>query len=149
MYAFIDQPVERLCNGGRFVLWAMRGWTGAMAGGACPQDMLAKGFAGVGAASALPHFHTAMLLIDRHCQHALIPAPMGCCTVGESEAILIRLWRDVARGDLGATCGTLALLMPETRTAPIVESMIAAARTLAAAGFDLAELSHRTLKEEK
>jgi len=25
MYAFVDRPVESLCDGGRFLLWAMRG----------------------------------------------------------------------------------------------------------------------------
>src|SRR3546814_8813655 len=63
MYAFVDRPVESLCNGGRFLLWAMRAWVSAAERGRCPPRMLHRGFAAVNAAGALPDFHIAMALL--------------------------------------------------------------------------------------
>ena len=53
MYAFIDRPVSNLCNGGRFLLWAMRGWVHACEHGRCPPRVLHRGFAAVDVQGAL------------------------------------------------------------------------------------------------
>lgn len=149
MYDFVDQPVERLCNGGRFLLWAMRGWAGATAQGDCPPLTLMKGFDGVGALSALPSFHTAMTLLDRHAWGPLDCAAMGHPAIDEGEAILLCLWRESARGNPAAACATLELLASRPSALPVAEAMASASRALAEAGFELSDLSHQPLKEEK
>ena len=44
MYALVDRPVESLTNSGRFLLWAMRGWTHAATRGACPPQALRRDY---------------------------------------------------------------------------------------------------------
>lgn len=48
MYDLIDQPAAALGNGSRLILWAMRGWVGALARGVCPPVSLAPAFAKLG-----------------------------------------------------------------------------------------------------
>src|SRR3546814_16223848 len=96
MYAFVDRPVESLCNGGRFLLWAMRAWVSAAERGQCPPRMLHRGFAAVNAAGALPDFHIAMALLGGEAVETLILAPMPCLQISEDEAILLGLWSDIS-----------------------------------------------------
>src|SRR3546814_8018631 len=85
MYAFVDRPVESLCNGGRFLLWAMRAWVSAAERGRCPPQMLHRGFAAVNAAGALPDFHIAMALLGGEGVETLVLAPMPCLQRSEEH----------------------------------------------------------------
>src|SRR3546814_17580594 len=76
MYAFVDRPVESLCNGGRFLLWAMRAWVSAAERGPCPPRMLHRGFAAVNEAGALPDLNIAMALLGGEAGETLLLAPM-------------------------------------------------------------------------
>ena len=138
MYAFIDRPVSNLCNGGRFLLWAMRGWVRAAAQGACPPAALHRGFAHVHALAALPDFHVALALLNADARETLALAPIACPDIAEDEALLLALWRDAALDRAGPMLARLV----EAGTAPSVATALrAAADALAAAGFDLVRLS--------
>lgn len=144
MYSFVDRPVESLSNNGRFLLWAMRGWSHAVSRGACPPQMLRCGFAGVRALAALPDFHVAMALLGEGSPSVLDTAPMPCVQISEHEAILLGLWRDFSLGDFAAGRATLALLVGAVDVGPIASAMGAANEKLLAAGFDLSTLAAGT-----
>lgn len=139
MYAYIDQPVDRLCNGGRFLLWAMRGWTQA----------LSPGFRSAGALAALPHFHLAMAWLNRGAHEPVAFAPMGCVIIAEDEAILLGLWHALAMGDMDRVRATLELIADKGAISQIMQAMTAAMAQIIAAGFDLSDPSRVTLKETK
>lgn len=142
MYGFVDRPVGCLCNGGRFLLWAMRGWAQAVERGTCPPIALARGFAGLGAAAMLPDFHIAMALINRDGRTKIAVAPMNCPHIIEDEAILIGMWRDLSLGDVDHARATLKLMVSEDAIIPVSRAMITATAKLVLAGFDLSGLSH-------
>lgn len=142
MYAFVDRPVESLCNGARFLLWAMRGWVSAAERGQCPPRALQRGFAAVGALDALPDFHVGMALLAGDAVETLLLAPMPCRQVSEDEAILLGLWRDFSlEGADTSARATLALLAANDSVAPIANAMGAALACLTAAGFDMPALA--------
>ncbi|UKK83150.1 hypothetical protein L7H23_11280 [Sphingopyxis sp. BSN-002] len=138
MYDFIDRPVESLNNSGRFLLWAMRGWTRAAAQGACPPAALHRGFAHVNALAALPDFHVALALLNADAREALTLGPTGCSRIAEDEALLLALWRAAA---LDRAAPVLALIVKADTTRSVAKALGAAAGALAAAGFDLSRLS--------
>ena len=150
MYAFVDRPVENLCNGGRFLLWAMRGWVSAAERGQCPPQMLFRGFAAVDAAGALPDFHIAMALLGGDAVETLVLAPMPCLQISEDEAILLGLWRDFSLESANPTArGALALLAATDSVGPIANAMGAAIDRLAAAGFNMSALAAGTMTHQE
>ena len=149
MYAFVDQPVESLCNGGRFLLWAMRGWVSAAERGRCPPQLLHRGFAAVRAQNGLPDFHVAMALIGSDAVETLLLAPMPCLQISEDEAILLGLWRDFSLEDAANARATLALLARGDCAGPIAKAMGAATDRLVAAGFDMSALAAGTMKHQE
>ena len=149
MYAFVDRPVDSLCNGGRFLLWAMRGWVGAAERGECPPRALHRGFSGMNARMALPDFHVAMAMLASDGRAGLTLAPMACGRIAEDEAILIGLWRDAARGEVARLRATLKLLVAPDVAAPIARAMTGAVAALGAAGFDLSPLSAPPFKNHQ
>jgi hypothetical protein len=142
MYTFVDQPVECLCNGSRFLLWAMRGWAQAVERGICPPMALTRGFSGLGAMTMLPDFHIAMALLNREGREKIAVAPMNCPHIVEDEAILIGIWRDLSLGDIDRVRATLRLMVGEDAVMPVSRVMIASTAKLVLAGFDLSGLSH-------
>lgn len=149
VYAFVDQPVERLTNGGRFLLWAMRGWAQATAAKQCPPVALFRGFSSVSALSALGTFHTAMALLNRHAAAQIKLAPMGCAAVAEDEAVLLGLWHDLALGRVDRTRATLALIVGDEDATGTATAMTMAAAEITGAGVELSDLAPAALKEEK
>lgn len=149
MYAFVDRPVESLANGGRFLLWAMRGWTQAAGAGDCPPRALRRGFAGMHALTALPDFHVAMALFAHDARDTLVLAPVSCRTIAEDEAILLGLWRDVAHERTRAARATLALLVEPASAGPLANAMAAATMRLGAAGIDLEYLVPSDLNHQE
>lgn len=141
MYAFVDRPVKSLCNGGRFLLWAMRGWVAAAERGQCPPERLHRGFVAVNAAGGLADFHIAMALLGGDAARTLLLAPMPCLQISEDEAILLGLWRDFSLENAANARATLALLAEGDSVGPIAKAMGAATRRLVAAGFDMSALA--------
>ena len=150
MYAFVDRPVKSLCNSGRFLLWAMRGWMSAVGRGQCPPQMLHRGFAAVNAAGALPDFHVAMALLASDAVETLRLAPPPCLQISEDEAILLGLWRDFSlEGANPIARGALALLAATDSVGPIANAMGAAIDRLVAAGFDMSALVAGTMTHQE
>ena len=149
MYAFVDRPVESLNNGGRFLLWAMRGWVQAAERGRCPPQALHGGFAAVDARSALPDFHVAMALLGSDAVETMLLAPMPCTQISEHEAILLGLWRDFSLGDAANARATLTLFVEANSVAPIANAMGAAVGQLVVAGFDMPDLSAGTMTHQE
>jgi hypothetical protein len=147
MYTLIDRPVERLGNGARFVLWAMRGWTQAMHKQICPSQALHRGFAGVSAQVALPDFHVAMALLNRYGRAAIEIAPLPCQRIIDHEAVLLVLWRDLAQARLDHADATLALLVEDGGVSPVRRAMTTTLAKLALAGFDLTHIELQTIEE--
>ena len=149
MYAFVDRPVESLCNSGRFLLWAMRGWTQAAERGLCPPRLLYRGFAAVDAQGALPDFHVAMALLGSDAAETLFLAPMPCPQISEHEAILLGLWRDFSVGSTANLRATLALLAEGESVRPIANAMSATTGRLVAAGFDMSALAAGAMEHQE
>lgn len=149
MYAFVDRPVERLCNGGRFLLWAMRAWVSAAERGQCPPQMLYRGFTAVEARAALPDFHIAMAMLAGDAVEMLALSPMPCLQISEDEAILLGLWRDFSLESTANAHATLALLAEEDSVGPIAKAMGAAVDRLVAAGFDMSALAAGTMTHQE
>lgn len=149
MYAYIDQPVERLCMGGRFLLWAMRGWSQAISSSRCPQIALSRGFAGLGVLAALPDFHIAMAMFNRDSLERISVAPMPCARIVEDEAILMGMWRDLALGDIDHMRTTLGMMVEEEAVDPVARGMTAVIAQFVAAGIDMSTLTREKLKEDK
>ena len=141
MYAYVDRPVESLSNNGRFLLWAMRGWTHAATVGRCPPQAIRCGFAGVGALGALPDFHVAMALLASDAVDTIELAPLACGRIAEGEAILLGLWHDLASWQEACARATLAMLASADSVTPIARAMEAAIVRLTLAGFNLSSLS--------
>lgn len=149
MYVFVDRPVDKLNNAGRFVLWATRGWAHAVEQGTCPPLVLSRAFERLGVLPALPDFHIAMILINKDGRTRIAVAPMNCLHIVEHEAVLMTLWRDMSLGQFDHMKATLALLVEETSVSPISRAMMMATAKIIAAGFDLSSLSIETSKETR
>ncbi len=147
MYEMVDRPVEILCNAGRFLLWAMRGWTLAVENGTCPPLALARGFASVGAQAMLPDLHIAMALLNQHGLMRIALAPVACCCITEDEAILLGLWQDLALARFDKAHATLALVVNEDAVRPVARAMTKASAKLMMAGFDMAQLQDQRIED--
>jgi hypothetical protein len=148
IYHLVDRPNALLGNSGRFLLWAMRGWTHAAERRTCPPQALRRGFASMDALAALTHFHVAMALLNAGGIERLALAPVGCPRIGEDEAILIGLWHDVASDRGSRARSTLALIVEPRSVAPIAAAMAEASAELTAAGLELAHLSLQTTRHQ-
>jgi hypothetical protein len=139
MYQFVDQPVEHLGNGSRFVLWAMRGWTNALRRERCPRATIGGAFVNMDAGPALPDFHALMVCLHR-AGPVLRMAPLACKRIGEGEAVLLALWQDVAAGRHGNALAALRLILPAASADLIGESLAGAVDHLRQSGLEPAGL---------
>lgn len=135
MYQFVDQPVRRLDNGSRFVLWAMRAWTNAARREQCPRAIIGGAFVNMGAFAALADFHAALAGL-RHAEPSLQIAPLGFKRIGEGEAVLLAMWQDIAAGAHDRALATLSLIVPAARADLIGESLSGAVDHLRQAGLE-------------
>lgn len=137
MYDFVDRRPGELGNAGRFTLWAMRGWNDAIDRDACPPLALYPGFNRLGASSALNDFHVASTWMRRESRVPLDLAPMKSLTIAENEAVLLALWRGVAREDSDLVAATLKLLVKTDAILPIARAMAGCCAQMKLAGLDL------------
>lgn len=135
MYQFVDRPVVALGRGGKFLLWAMRGWMQAMQAQRCPPGMLAPAFARHGALAALPHLHQLMTELNRAARQDVSLRTLRACTIGDDEAVLLQLWSDAQR-DPPRAQATLALLVDGDAAGSAFAALLAAATCLGEAGLD-------------
>lgn len=147
MYDFIDRHPNRLGNAGRFMLWAMRGWSQATARKTCPPVALHRGFAHAGAVAALTDFHLSMLLINRDGLDKFEMSPMSSCRIAEDEALLLALWRGVVVEDADLVSGTLKRMVKIEAVLPIARAMSGCCAHLALAGLDLTETQVQNIED--
>jgi hypothetical protein len=124
MYDLLDRPVMNLSPGGRFILWAMRGWTRAVSTGYCPPGALAPAFARHGVLPALPHLHILLASLNRSATRKLAFAPLQHRRIGDDEAVLLQMCRD-ARNQPTRARATLELLMDEEAVSDAFTSLLA------------------------
>jgi hypothetical protein len=134
MYDFLDRPLGRLAPGGRFLLYAARGWIHAATAGGCPPGMLAPAFARHGVLAALPHFHTLLAELNRRALAQISFAPLGHARIAEDEAIFLQLCRDASAAPPRARA-TLALLVEEEAVSPAFVALLAAMARLGDGGL--------------
>jgi hypothetical protein len=135
MYDLVDRPITILSDGSRFLLWAMRAWVAVQSKGECPPAKLAPAFLKMSAIEALPHFHIAMSTLDQagretihlHCPHR--------GQIGDDEAILLRLWSDMAAGDECAAIAVIEMLVQADAAAGYFSAVRAALSGLEAGGL--------------
>jgi hypothetical protein len=135
MYDFIDRDTAQLDRGAQFLLWSMRTWVQAVEARNCPGPRLAPGFARSHVLSALAHFHGVMGHLSRDALQTMAFAPHCCRRVSEDEALLLSLFRAAQTEADDRLNETLAMLVTETSAAPLLASLSALMRQLAA--FDL------------
>lgn len=123
MYAFVDQPVDRLCNGNRFLLWAMRAWISAAERRVCPSAALAPAFTGMGVGLMLRDFHMTMALLNRFGRDKISFSRMACPHVGEDEAVLLSLWSALSLDNRGQARAVIALLVDPAVMDPVEIAM--------------------------
>lgn len=147
MYDFIDQHVTALDNDGRFLLWAMRGWAQSCAQGACPAQSLQRAFAGYNAMAVFPDFHVTMTLLGQKARSRLLLGPMGCCRIGENEALLLALWRDVGIGRRENVRATLSHIVPADTVAAVAQAMARASAAMTIAGFGISLINPQNIED--
>ena len=116
MYDLVDRPVDRLPTFERATLTSLRRWVHAysMAGGA--------------AVSEAAPFDAAMRLIDQRSSDDLAIGRPCQPLVGESEAVLIALWRLVRSDRIAQARSLAAAIVDESHATPLVVAIGASLR---------------------
>ena len=135
MYDLVDRPISILPEGNRFLLWAMRAWVVLKGRGDCPPTHLAAAFLKASAIDALPHVHIAMTLLNEGGREALNFHCIHRNTISDGEAVLLRLWGDMAAGNDRAVIAVAELLVTQEWVTPLFSAMQAALPGLDAAGL--------------
>lgn len=135
MYDLIDRPVALLAPGGRFILWAMRGWIQSASKGNCPPGALAPAFARHGVLPALPHFHTLLAELNRRANREIAFAPLPCGLIGDDEAVLLQVCRDAGANPPHARA-TLELLLDEEAVGSAFSALLSTMTQLKVGGLD-------------
>lgn len=139
MYEFVDRPVSALGAGGRFLLWAMRGWIHAVSIGNCPPGMLAPAFARHAVLPALPHLHALMIELNHRALDRIAFAPLAHALIGDDEAVLLQLCHDAIEAPKRAEA-TLRLLVEEEAADPAFAALLTMILRLRDGGLHRMEL---------
>ncbi|MCF8710029.1 hypothetical protein [Rhizorhapis sp. SPR117] len=136
MYDLVDRSVSILPAGSRFLLWAMRGWVSACGRGDCPPGQLAPAFIKSGTIETLSHFHITMCLLNCNGRQILNFHCVHQPQISESEAVLLRLWSEIAAGNERAALPIIELLVEMDAAASVFSAMRAVIPGLSMAGLD-------------
>ncbi|MBO9379524.1 hypothetical protein GG804_22385 [Sphingomonas histidinilytica] len=113
MYSFVDQPVDQLAAGSRFILERMRDWLATLPRAADPAETQDSPFPRLAMRPVLEDFHGLMLELDREGRLASSFGKPGQAWITGMEAVLLALWSD-AMADRGERVrGVLHLLLVE------------------------------------
>ena len=134
MYDYVDRPICRLRAGDRLLVWAMRRWVHAVHEGQCPPSVIGPAFARWQMLGALPHFHLAMILLNRQARGPIRFAPLACRHVAEDEAVLLALVDAFIVGDNVRAHATASLLVREEAVGGLVTCLTTLAARLTRAG---------------
>lgn len=141
MYQFVDRQVSEMDDGARFLVWAMRRWVHAIHEGHCPPSVIGPAFSRWRMLGAMPHFHLAMILLNRQARCAIRFAPMRCPRVAEDEAVLLALIEAFATHDNARAHATASLLVEEEAIGGLVTCLTNVSDRLTHAGIGMAPCS--------
>jgi len=136
VYHYLDRTTASLDLGGRFLVWAARGWVQAVSRRQCPCNALADGFARWNAAEALQSFSMAMAILNCEAGEALYFRAPGHSRVSDDEALLLDLFEQASRRPHNEMREMLGMIVPPT-SAPALQIAI----ETAAAAFEAIGLS--------
>jgi len=136
VYHYLDRTTASLDLGGRFLVWAARGWVQAVSRRQCPCNVLADGFARWNAAEALQSFSMAMAILNCEAGEALYFRAPGHSRVSDDEALLLDLFEQASRRPHNEMREMLGMIVPPT-SAPALQIAI----ETAAAAFEAIGLS--------
>ncbi|WP_375398343.1 hypothetical protein [uncultured Sphingomonas sp.] len=109
----------------------------AMAARTCPPYAIGPGFAAARVMPALPHFHMAMMLLNREARETLHFALGGCSPIAEDEAVLLEIVGKVRIISSSRTLATLGMIMQEDAVAPLAAALAGVAECFTQAGLGL------------
>lgn len=135
MYNYVDRQVSEMDDGTRFLIWAMRRWVHAIHEGQCPPSVIGPAFSRWHMLGAMPHFHLAMILLNRQARGPIRFAPMRCPRVAEDEAILIALVHAFIERDNVRAYATASLLVEEEAVSGLITCFTTLAERLARNGI--------------
>jgi hypothetical protein len=130
MYDFIDQEVTRLNPGGKFLVWSIRNWVQAVENKRCPPHAIAPAFAKYRIISALPHFHTMMIILNKEGLEKIFVSPVRCQNLSDDEAMILSLFHALCY-DRGEQVGkTVEMLVTEGYVGQLFAALTAIALRL-------------------
>lgn len=130
MYDFVDRPVTSLNRGGRFLIWAMRNWVGALNDGGCPCGSVGPAFRKWNLMAGFPHFHVMMVLFNRDATEQFRFGPVGHERVTEHEALIIAMIRAVREEAPDRMRDAASLMVCEGSVPPLLIAMSALGEAL-------------------
>ncbi|HEY0625040.1 hypothetical protein [Sphingomonas sp.] len=135
MYHYLDRTTASLDLGGRFIVWAARGWVQAVNRRQCPCNALAEGFARWNAAAALQSFSMAMAILNCEAGEPLYFRAPGHSRVSDDEALLLDLFEQAPRRPQNEMREMLGMIVPPTSAPALQIAIETAAAALEAIGL--------------
>ena len=135
MYQYLDRTTASLDLGGRFIVWAVRGWVQAVGRRQCPCNALADGFARWNAVEALQSFSMAMAILNCEAGEPLYFRAPGHSRVSDDEALLLDLFEQAPRRPQNEMREMLGMIVPPTSTPALQIAIETAAAALEAIGL--------------
>lgn len=135
MYDFVDRPISKLDDGGRFLIWSMRSWVKAMSERRCPAGEIGGAFAKWNVIAGLQPFVRIMALFNRHGLETFQFCQLRCDHVSEHEALILSLVCAVRDQRPEILHDTLLLLIEEEQVGSMLESLVLLGRSLDKAGI--------------
>lgn len=135
MYHYLDRTTASLDLGGRFIVWAVRGWVQAVSRRHCPCNALIEGFTRRNAAEALQPFSMAMAILHCEAREALYFRAPGHSRVSDDEALLLDLFEQAPRRPQNEMREMLGMIVPPTSAPALQIAIETAAAALEAIGL--------------
>ncbi len=135
MYAYLDQPIDRLDAGSRFVIDAMRVWVDAVKNGICPPRALLAVIPQPELCPAVGDLHRSMLMLHHFGSGPLPFGELDVSSITEGEALMISLWASITAEDSARSRALIESLVSERAAAPLQAAMVRAAACLSAFGL--------------
>ncbi|WP_343521242.1 hypothetical protein [Sphingomonas sp.] len=121
--------------GGRFIVWAARGWVQAVNRRQCPCNALADGFTRWNAAAALQSFSMAMAILNCEAGEPLYFRAPGHSRLSDDEALLLDLFAQAPRRPQDEMREMLGMIVPPTSAPSLHIAIETAAAALEAIGL--------------
>lgn len=135
MYHFLDRATASLDLGGRFIVWAARGWVQAVSRRQCPCNALAAGFERWNAGEALQSFSMAMAILHCEAGEPLYFHAPGHPRLSDDEALLLGLFEQAPRRPRSEMREMLAMVVPAASAPSLHVAIETAAAALEAIGL--------------